>query len=86
MRAHGTNREHLIATPDKEHRFTANVAGQHGSIRNGRNINPLQEIWTAEFCIFLIHLTSLVISRSSQRTGGCQDHSQNPARKCPTMT
>ncbi|HEX3164552.1 MAG TPA: hypothetical protein VHQ92_18410 [Pseudolabrys sp.] len=47
MRARRANREHLIAAPDKEHRFTAGVAEQHGSVRNGQNVNPLREIWPA---------------------------------------
>jgi hypothetical protein len=32
VRADGTNREQLIAAPDKEHRFAARVAEQHGSV------------------------------------------------------
>ena len=35
MRADGANREHFIAATDKEHRFTADVAEQHSSVRNG---------------------------------------------------
>ena len=52
MRAHGANREHLIAAADKEHRFTADVAEQHGSVRNGRNLNALREIWPARALYF----------------------------------
>jgi hypothetical protein len=35
MRTEGPNREHFIAATDKQHCFTADVAEQHGSVRNG---------------------------------------------------
>jgi hypothetical protein len=35
MRTEGPNREHFIAATDKEHCFTADVAEQHSSVRNG---------------------------------------------------
>ena len=69
MRAHGANREHFIAATDKEHRFTAGVAEQHGSVRNGQDLNALREIWSVEFCFLLVHLISPVISRSSPASG-----------------
>jgi hypothetical protein len=34
VRADGTNREQLVAAPDKEHHLATRVAKQHGSIRN----------------------------------------------------
>jgi hypothetical protein len=34
VRADGTDREQLVATPDKEHRFAERVPEQHGSVRN----------------------------------------------------
>ena len=65
MRARRANREHLIAAPDKKHRFTAGVAEQPSSVWNGRNLYSLREIRSAEFCIFLGHLSSPGISRGS---------------------
>jgi hypothetical protein len=34
VRADGTNREQLVAAPDKEHQLATRVAKQHGSVRN----------------------------------------------------
>ena len=34
VRADGTDREQLIAAPDKQHRFAVRVPEQHGSVRN----------------------------------------------------
>ena len=56
MRAGGANREHLIAAPDKKHRFTTDVAEKHGPVRNRHNLNSPSEIRPAEFCTFLVHL------------------------------
>ena len=65
MSARRAKSENLIAAPDKEHRFTPGVTEKHAAIRNTRNLNPLSEIGPVEFCILLVHLTSLVISRRS---------------------
>ena len=34
VRADGTNREQLVAAPEKEHQLATRVAKQHGSVRN----------------------------------------------------
>jgi hypothetical protein len=34
VRADGTNREQLVAAPDKEHHLATRVAKWHGSVRN----------------------------------------------------
>jgi hypothetical protein len=34
VRADGTNREQLVAAPDKEHHLATRVGKQHGSVRN----------------------------------------------------
>ncbi len=34
VRADGTDREQLVAAPDKEHRFAVRVPEQHGSVGN----------------------------------------------------
>ena len=50
MRTKGSNREHFITATNKEHGFTADVAEQHSSVRNGRDLNALRKIWSVEFC------------------------------------
>jgi hypothetical protein len=58
MRTRRANCEHFVAASDKEHRFSVCMAKQHGPVRNGGNLDPLREVWSAKFFNWLAHWTS----------------------------
>ena len=63
VRAVGTDREQLVALPDKQHRFIARVTEEHGSVRDRGEFHPLGEVRPAELGLMLAHLVPRVTIR-----------------------
>ena len=58
MRAIGADREQLVTPPDKQHRFIARVAEQHGPVMDRGEFHSLGEVGPAELGFMLTHLAT----------------------------